>query len=54
MRIEHADPAGLIAHLGAAGVLTVPGSSSMVRLVTHADVDDADIERATAALADAP
>jgi threonine aldolase len=54
VRIEHPDPAGLIAHLGAADVLAVPGSSSMVRFVTHADVDDSDIDRAVAALAEAP
>lgn len=54
VRIEHPDPAGLMAHLAAVDVLAVPGSSTMVRLVTHADVNDADIERAIAALADAP
>ncbi|MEO7429631.1 MAG: threonine aldolase family protein [Acidimicrobiales bacterium] len=54
VRIEHADPAALLAHLDGAGVLAVPASSTMVRLVTHADVDDADLDRALAALADAP
>lgn len=54
VRIEHPDPVGLIAHLAVAGVLAVPGSSSMVRLVTHADVDDADIDQAVVALAAAP
>lgn len=54
VRIEHPDPMGLLGHLAACGVLAVTGSSSMVRLVTHADVDDTDIDRAVAALADAP
>jgi threonine aldolase len=54
VRIEHPDPAALLGHLAAAGVLAVPGSSSSVRLVTHADVDDADVDRAVAALAAAP
>lgn len=54
VRIEHADPAGLIAHLAAANVLAVPASSSMVRLVTHADVDDADIDLAVRAIGEAP
>jgi threonine aldolase len=54
VRVEHPDPVGLMAHLAARDVLAVPGSSTMVRLVTHADVDDADIEQAIAALTDAP
>ncbi|MEX2294260.1 MAG: GntG family PLP-dependent aldolase [Acidimicrobiales bacterium] len=54
LRIEHADPASLIAHLAKADVLAVPGSASMVRLVTHADVDDTDLDRAVAAIASAP
>lgn len=54
VRIEHADPLALLAHLAEADVLAVPGSASMVRLVTHADVDDADVERAIAALVSAP
>jgi len=54
VRIEHAEPPALIAHLAAEGVLSVPGSASMVRLVTHGDVDDADIARAVAAIASAP
>ena len=54
VRFEHPDPPAVLAHLGAAGVLAVPGSATTVRFVTHADVDDADIERAIAALADAP
>ena len=35
-------------------VLAVPGSADTVRLVTHADVDDADVDRAVAALESAP
>jgi threonine aldolase len=54
VRIEVADPAGLIGHLQAAGVLAVPGSATSVRLVTHADVDDDDVARAIAALRSAP
>ena len=54
VRITHPDPAGLLAHLAALDILAVPGSSTMVRLVTHADVDDADIDRAVAALVAAP
>ncbi len=54
VRIEHPDPLGLLTHLSASGVLAVPGSSSTVRLVTHADLDDADIDRAVAAMVEAP
>lgn len=54
VRIEHRDPVALLAHLKAAGILAVPGSATVVRLVTHADVDDADIARAVAALEAAP
>ena len=35
-------------------MLAVPGSADTVRLVTHADVDDADVDRAVAALESAP
>jgi threonine aldolase len=54
VRIAHPDPAALLAHLGEAGILAVPGGATQVRLVTHADVDDADVERAVQALAAAP
>jgi len=54
VRIEVADPAALLAHLAAEGVLAVPGSATTVRLVTHPDVDDADVERTVAALGSAP
>lgn len=52
--VEHPDPGGLLAHLAAADVLAVPASATAVRFVTHADVDDADIERVVASLAEAP
>ena len=54
LRIEHADPGALLVHLAAAGVLAVPASATTVRLVTHADVDDEDVERVVAALEAAP
>jgi threonine aldolase len=54
VRIDAPDPAALLRHLAAAGVLAVPGSSTAVRLVTHADVDDADVERVVAAIGTAP
>jgi threonine aldolase len=54
VRIRHDDPKALLGHLDAHGVLAVPGSADTVRLVTHADVDDADVERAVAALETAP
>ncbi len=54
VRIEVADPASLLQHLAAAGVLAVPGSATTVRLVTHADVDDADVDRTVLALGSAP
>ena len=43
VRIAVPDPAAVIAHLGAAGVLALSGSATTVRLVTHADVDDDDV-----------
>ena len=52
--LEVPDPEGLLAHLAAAGVLALSGSATTVRLVTHADLDDADIARAVAALESAP
>jgi threonine aldolase len=54
VRIEVPDPRAVLAHLAEAGVLAVPGSATAVRLVTHADVDDGDIDRAVAALRSAP
>jgi threonine aldolase len=54
VRIELDHPGALLAHLAAAGVLAVPGSATTVRLVTHADVDDEDVDRAISALESAP
>jgi threonine aldolase len=54
VRIEHPDPGQVVTHLAAAGVLALAGSASSVRLVTHADVDDADLSRAVAALHSTP
>jgi len=54
VRIEVPSPTAVLAHLEAQGVLALPGSSTAVRLVTHADLDDADVERAAAALGSAP
>jgi threonine aldolase len=51
---RHPDSAGLLDHLLQAGIragLLAPG---IVRLVTHLDVDDADIDRAVSALSSAP
>ena len=54
VRFEHPDPPALLAHLASRDVLAVPGSASVVRLVTHADVDDDDIARTIAAIEEAP
>ena len=54
VRFEVGDPGAVLRHLAAHEVLAVPGSATVVRLVTHADVDDADVERAIAAIASAP
>lgn len=54
VRIGHRDPAALLAHLERAGILALPGSATVVRLVTHADVDDADVVRTIAAIEAAP
>ena len=51
---RHPDPAALVAHLGAAGVLAGTVGPGLVRLVTHHDVDDAGVELACKALASAP
>jgi threonine aldolase len=54
LRIAVEDPSALLAHLAADGVLAVPGSATTVRLVTHADVDDDDVERTIRSLESAP
>jgi threonine aldolase len=51
---EHAEPDKLLAHLEDRGVLAHAIAPGVVRFVTHHDVDDQGIERALAALADAP
>lgn len=52
--VEVPDPRGLVAHLAAAGVRAATLGVSSIRLVTHADVDDAGIDRACRALVTAP
>jgi threonine aldolase len=52
VRCTVADPTAVIEQLAGAGVLAVTGSASVVRLVTHADVDDDDIDRAIKAIGD--
>ncbi|MFL6204524.1 MAG: threonine aldolase family protein [Acidimicrobiales bacterium] len=54
VRVVVGDPAPVLAHLEQHGVLALPGSTDTIRLVTHADVDDADVDRAVAALESAP
>ena len=54
VRIRVGDPGPVLAHLRAHDVLAVPGSADSVRLVTHTDIDDADLDRAIAALDSAP
>lgn len=54
VRIEAPDPRSLLSHLRSLDVLAVPGSATTVRLVTHADVDDDDVDRVVAALGSAP
>jgi threonine aldolase len=54
VRVEVPSVDVVLAHLAARGVLAVPGSATTARFVTHCDVDDDDIERAIAAIADTP
>jgi threonine aldolase len=54
VRAEVPSPAAVLRHLADRGVLALPGGATVVRFVTHADVDEADIDRAVAAIADAP
>jgi threonine aldolase len=51
---RHDDTSALLAHLEDAGVLGATIAPSMIRLVTHHDVDDDGIEQARKALASAP
>jgi threonine aldolase len=51
---EPPDPAGLLAHLMAEGVLATTIAPGVVRFVTHLDIDDADVERVAKAIASAP
>ena len=51
---QHPEPARLLAHLRAEGVLAGTIAPGVVRMVTHYDVDDRGVERAAAALAAAP
>jgi threonine aldolase len=44
----------VLRHLADAGVLALPSASTTLRMVTHADLDDDDVDRAVAALASAP
>ena len=50
----HPEPDKLLAHLEGNGVLAQTIAPETVRLVTHHDVDDDGLQRAIAALADAP
>lgn len=50
----HDDPAVLLAHLAGEGVGAVTLGPRLIRMVTHADVDDDGIDRAVAALKGAP
>jgi threonine aldolase len=54
VRVEVPSVDAVLAHLASRGVLAVPGSATVVRFVTHCDLDDDDIARAVAAIAEAP
>ena len=51
---SHPDPVGLLAWLAGEGVHAVTLGPGVVRMVTHVDVDDDDIERASQAIRKAP
>ena len=51
---QHPGPGHLLAHLRSMGVLAGTIAPGVVRLVTHHDIDDEDIERAVAAIRSAP
>ncbi len=50
VRVEVPDVGAVLRGLAEAGVLAVPGSATAVRFVTHADLDDADVDRAVATI----
>ncbi|MCU1375147.1 MAG: aromatic amino acid beta-eliminating lyase/threonine aldolase [Actinomycetia bacterium] len=54
VRFPHDRPEELFVHLAERGVLAGTVGPGLVRLVTHLDIDDAGIDRACAALAEAP
>jgi threonine aldolase len=54
VRVEVPDVTAVLAGLADAGVLAVPGSATAVRFVTHADLEDTDIDRAVRAIAQLP
>jgi threonine aldolase len=51
---SHAEPGKVLAHLEGEGVLAGTIAPTVVRLVTHHDVDDAGVARAIDALREAP
>jgi threonine aldolase len=51
---SHHDPPALLAYFAGAGVLAGTVAPGVVRLVTHADVDDEGIELACRSIAGAP
>jgi threonine aldolase len=51
---EHRDTEGLLAHLAAAGISAGVIGPGTVRLVTHADIDDAAVDEVRVAIASAP
>lgn len=53
VRVEGVDAARVSAALKARGVLALPAGADRVRFVTHLDVDDEDVARASAAFPDA-
>lgn len=54
VRFAVPDPVAVVRQLDERGVRALPGSATVVRLVTHADVDDADVDRAVEALRTLP
>ena len=50
--VPHTGP--VLRHLAERGVLALASRSGTIRLVTHADLDDTDVERAVEALAEGP